>query len=86
MLEEAYEIKIQLIGPKGDATGKVLNRVITYTGSGFKLEADPRHSEMIIEQLGVSGPSGITTAGGQNEEMESLEQEEKLPAGDVTLF
>ena len=34
----------------------MLNRVITYTGSGFEVEADPRHSEMIVEQLGVSGP------------------------------
>ena len=41
---------------------------------------------MIVEQLGVSGPRGITTAGCQNEEVESPEQEEKLPLGDVTLF
>ena len=75
-LEKAYEIK----------TGKVLNRVITFTGFGFELEADPRHSEIIVEQFGISGPGGITTAGGQHEEIESLEQEEKLPAGDVTFF
>ena len=86
MLEEAYEIKTQLIGPDGEASGKVLNRVITFTGFEFELEADQRHSEMIVEQLGVSGSGGITTAGCQNEEIESPEQEEKLPAGDVTLF
>ena len=63
-LEEAYEIKTQLIGPKWDTTGKVLNRVITFTGSGFELEAAPRHSEIIVEQLGVSGSGGITIAGG----------------------
>ena len=55
MLEDAYEIKTQLIGPEGDTIGKVLNRVITYTGFGFELEVDQRHSEMIFEQLGVSG-------------------------------
>ncbi len=34
-LEEAYEIKTQMIGPDGDKIGKVLYRVITYTGFGF---------------------------------------------------
>ena len=85
-LEESYEIKSQLICPKGETTGKVFNRVITFTVFGFELEADPRHSEMIVEQLRISGSGGITTAGGQNEEIESPEHEEKLPAGDVTLF
>ena len=48
-LEEAYEIKTQIIGPDGDKIGKVLNRVITYTGFGFEFEADQKHSEMIVE-------------------------------------
>ena len=85
-LEEIYEIKTQLIGPGGEKTGKVLNRIITFTGDGYELEADQRHSEMIVEQLGVAGSGGITTAGCQNEEVESPEQEEKLPDGDITLF
>ena len=41
---------------------------------------------MIVKQLGVSGSGGLTTAGCQNEEVESSEQEEKVPLGDVTLF
>ena len=41
---------------------------------------------MIVELLGVSGSGGITTAGCQNEEIESPEQEEKLPVGDVIIF
>ena len=39
-LEETYEIKTQLIIPKGEITGKVPNRVTMFTGSGFELEAD----------------------------------------------
>ena len=85
-LESEYEIKAQMIGPDGDNLGKVLNRVTTYTGYGFELEADQRHSEMIIEQLGVSTSGGITTPGCQIEEIESPEQEQLLPDGDVTLF
>ena len=85
-LEKAYEIKTQVVGPEGDVTGKVLNRIITYTGHGFELEADPRHAEMIVEQLGVTGPGGVTTAGCQNEEPESPDKEVRLEAGDVTSF
>ena len=51
MLEDAYEVKTQMIDPEGDKVGKVLNSVITYTGFGLELEADQRHSEMIVEQL-----------------------------------
>jgi hypothetical protein len=85
-LEEAYEIKTQIIGPDGDKIGQVLDRVITYIVFGFEFEADQRHSEMIVEQLGVTSSGGITTAGCQNEEIEGPEQEELLPDGDVTLF
>ena len=76
----------QIIGPSGENVGKVLNRVITFTGSGFELEADPRHAEMIVEQMGVKGSGGITTAGPQNEETETEEQEEKIDPSDVTAF
>ena len=86
MLEKEYEIKSQMIGPEGSSQGKVLNRVITWTGHGYELEADPRHSEMICEQLGLQKSGGITTAGAQNEEIESPGQEQPLETGDVTLF
>ena len=63
-----------------------MNRVITYAAFGFEPEADQRHSEMMIEQLGVSSSGGITTAGCQNEEIECPEKEQLLPDADVTLF
>ena len=81
-----FAIKTQIIGPEVDNVGKVLNRVITYTGFGYDLEADPRHSEIIVEQMGVSGSGGKTAACLRNEEIETTEQEEKLDPGDVTLF
>ena len=86
MLKDAYEIKTQMIGPEGDKIGKVWNRVITYTGFGFELKADQRHSEMIVEQLGASSSGCTTTAGCHNEEIEGPEQEQFLPDRDVTLF
>ena len=73
-------------GTDGDKIGKVLNRVITYTGFVFKLEADQTLSKMIVEQLKVSSSRGITTAGFQNAEIEDREQKRLLPVGDLTLF
>ena len=85
-LERVYDIKTQVIGPEGDQQGKVLNRVITWTGDGFELEADPRHGELIAEQLNISGPGGITTAGAQNEEADTPEQEEDLAVEGTTQY
>ena len=41
---------------------------------------------MIVEQLGVTVSGWITIAGCHNQEVESSEQEEKFPIGDITLF
>ena len=60
--------------------GKVLNRVINYIGDGYELKADHRHSETIVEELGVSGSGGITTAGCQNEGVETPSRSD-LPRG-----
>ena len=55
-----------------------MSGVITYTGFGYELDGDSRHSGIIVEQMGVSGPGGITTAGLQNEEVETAYHKEKL--------
>ena len=62
-LEKAYEIKTQKIGTaEGDKEeGKVLNRVIRRTGNGWEIEADPRHAELVVEQLGLQDDKGIGT-------------------------
>ena len=59
----AYEIKTQHIGPNKAvfSEGKVLNRVVGWEQSGCQLEADPRHAELILEQIGWSGGKGLST-------------------------
>ena len=54
-LEKAYEIQTQKLGPYSglDKEGKVLNRIVRCTSGGWELEADPRHAELVVEQLGV---------------------------------
>ena len=63
MLKKEYEIKTQLLGPAALPEGKVLNRVVRWSSGGWELEADPRHAELIMEQLGIKSSGGITTAG-----------------------
>ena len=54
-LSKAYEIKTQRLGRgKGlMSEGKVLNRVLRATASGWEIEADSRHAELVIEQRGL---------------------------------
>ena len=49
------------------AEGKVLNRVIRRTTAGWELEADMRHGELLVQQLGGSGSRKITTPGTDTE-------------------
>ena len=43
--------------------GQVMNRVLIYTDSGWELEADLRHAELIVEQLGLTDGKSVNTAG-----------------------
>ena len=46
-------MKIQMVGSKHAKEGKVLNRVIRITESGWEYEADQRHGELIVEMMGL---------------------------------
>ena len=55
VLENEYEIKTQIVGHQAgcQTEGKILNRIVRCTSNGWEYEADPRHAELIIEQLGL---------------------------------
>ena len=43
---------------------RVLNGIISWTPDGIEWEADQRHAEIIIRQMGLkSGPKGVVTPG-----------------------
>ena len=57
-LEGTFEIKTDLIGhnvkdPDIKGEGKILNRIIKADNDGWKLEADPRHAELLIEEMKI---------------------------------
>eukprot|EP00973_Karenia_brevis_P042751 5916416-Karenia_brevis.AAC.1 len=55
IVEAAFEIKTKIIGPeaKDDKQAKVLNRTGSYKDQGIEYEADPRHAELIVQELGL---------------------------------
>ena len=96
-LQKRYEIKTQRIGVGNDMEGKpklnegqVLNRVIRRTDQGFELEADLRHAELIIEQLGLDNCKEVSTAGVDLEvECAAWSEEpegEELPPEEATRY
>ena len=64
--------------------GKVLNMIVRYTDQGWQLEADPRHSELIIKQLGVGGGKSVKTPGMDDDDDESVEVD--IEGADATRF
>ena len=65
-LEKHYELTESARlgpGPNDAKEGKILNRIIRWTDEGLEYEADPRQSEKLIEQLGLSGANSTATPG-----------------------
>ena len=52
-LEKRYKIKTQRTREDDgkEVEAKILNRIVRITPEGYELEADPRHAELIIEEL-----------------------------------
>ena len=85
-LNRKYKIKVETLGAgKEDAKEiRVLNKVIRLTQEGLELEADPRHAEIVIRDLGLEEAKPSPTPGvkqgtqrrnGRKEDVEEGEEE-----------
>ena len=54
-LSKKYNIKTETLGADKDDLKeiKVLNKIIRLSDGGPELEADPRHAELVVRELGV---------------------------------
>ena len=79
-LEKHYEIKTQVLGPGSEDLQqvRVLNRVLTWTKEGIHYEADPRHAEIVCEQLGLKDAKGVVTPGTKDEGTTKENRDDKL--------
>ena len=87
-LAKAYEIQSQKLGMSKDfhQEGKVLNRIIRCTDSGWEVEADPRHAELVVEQLGLADEKGCATPGNSGTEEEENDEDVSLVGEDFTRY
>ena len=63
---ERYLTKVRgLIGPEphDEKAIVILNRIIEWRGDGIVMEADPRHVEMILKELGMESCKGSDVVG-----------------------
>ena len=62
ILTKEFKIKSSKIGPEksDDKVLKIRNRIIRYTQNGIELEADLRHAELIVSQLGLTESKELT--------------------------
>eukprot|EP00973_Karenia_brevis_P046223 6408888-Karenia_brevis.AAC.1 len=87
IVETSFEISTTVIGPeaKDRKQAKVLNRTITYTDAGIEYEPDPRHAEIIVNELGLEACNSVVTPG-EVEEQFSKEAEKKLSAEQASKY
>ena len=54
-LEDKYRLKVEMLsGGKGDVQEvKILNKIVRWTETGVELEADPRHADIVVKELGL---------------------------------
>ena len=87
-LEKSYEIKTQKLGmSKGwDREGKVLNRIVSCDETGWSIEADPRHAELVVEQLGIETARAVVSPGIDGAGEDDLDDDVEITGQDMTRF
>ncbi len=63
-MKEKYEIKCEMLGPEPGMKKelRILNRIIRWADGGIEYEADQRHAEIIIEEMGATSAKPVNTA------------------------
>ena len=81
-------IKTEVLGqgPEDKQQVRVLNRILTLTKNGVEYEADPRHAEIVIQDLGLKDAKGVVATGTKEEGMTKPDHEEKLQPYKATEY
>ena len=80
-LKTKYQIKTQVLGPDEGQTKeiKIFNRITSWHGTkGVAYEADPRHIEIVVEQLALKEAKEVATPGSREEGRIQQDCNEKL--------
>ena len=88
-LENKYQVKTQVLGPGEGQMMEVtiLNRIVSWNSAeGIIYEADPRHTEIIIEQLGLCDAKTVSSPGTKEEGRTQPGNEHKLNTNERTKY
>ena len=63
VLQSKFEIKSTILGHDGwDAkSANILNIIITVVDDGYEFEADIRHAELVVKELGLENSKSVST-------------------------
>ena len=87
-LQARWDVKATILGPESHHAQevRVLNRSIRWTARGIEYEADPRHRQVILKELGLEGCSPVTTPWSPQEQGCLQDEGELLSGTEATKF
>ena len=64
-LHQTYRIEVNILGSESDDLDelRILNKIVRLTTTGYEIEADPRHAELEVRELGLESEKGVKTPG-----------------------
>ena len=80
LLGKHYKIKTEMLGSdsKDAKEVRVLNKIIRITSEGLELEADPRHAELVVHDLGLAEAKATRTPGIKESSKKPVIEEKSL--------
>ena len=68
-LQNKYKLKTEMLGDEEDCVSelRILNKVVRRTSRGVELEADPRHAEIVVKELGLEKAKVSTVPGSKDQ-------------------
>ena len=88
-LEKKCQVKTQVLGPNAGQQKqvKLLNRIVIWDSSkGIVCEADPRHAEIVIEQLKLGEAKEVSSLGTREEGHNTADHDDQLSERDTTRY
>ena len=88
-LEKKYQVKTQMLGLDKDQLSQVniLNRIVSWEGArGFVYEVDPRHVEIVVNQLKLQDAKEVSTLGAREEGRTTIDHEAKFNEDDSAKY
>ena len=75
-LEDKYKLKVEMLGRGAGEKPeiRILNKVVRETEAGIEMEADPRHVEIAIRELGIENAKAAATPGAKEQARDSGDQ------------